>query len=107
MKIEHEYTKNIVCPYCGYEEHDSWEFQGECGETECGECGKIFIWSRNVEIDYSTRFHCEKNNEEHQWDEWRYVEWDEKMQIGDYYFRVCDRCEKHESIDNITDTVQQ
>ena len=26
---EHEYTKEIVCPWCGYEYSDSWE----CGEN--------------------------------------------------------------------------
>ena len=26
-EIVHEYTQNITCPYCGYEDIDSWEVQ--------------------------------------------------------------------------------
>ena len=55
-----EYTKNIVCPYCGHEDHDSWEVDfggGMEGEEklECGTCGKEFIASKECSITYSTR----------------------------------------------------
>jgi hypothetical protein len=51
--IEHEYTDEIVCPHCGYEHLDSWEYSDE-GETECGDCCKPFSFCRNVAISYST-----------------------------------------------------
>ena len=28
-KIDTFYTKNIICPYCGYEDTDSHEMEGE------------------------------------------------------------------------------
>lgn len=55
------YTDDIVCPYCGHEERDSWEWQPELhgpegdGDTECGECGREFGVSRHVSVSYSTR----------------------------------------------------
>ncbi len=40
-EIYHEYTDEIICPHCGEEMMDSWEYS-EDGEDECWECGKKF-----------------------------------------------------------------
>jgi len=32
-KIDHEYTNEIVCPWCGYEMSDSWDMS-DYGEDE-------------------------------------------------------------------------
>lgn len=59
--IEHENVKEIVCPYCGYEFSDSWEF-GDDSEREitCEACYKPFTSYREVEVTYSTeRKKCE------------------------------------------------
>lgn len=56
-EIDHEYTKEIVCPYCGYEFLDSFEIgsdEEDLGLIECDECGKHFYATRNMEITYST-----------------------------------------------------
>ncbi len=53
MEIEHENTQNIVCPYCGYEDYDSWEFDGENDvyqEHECCNCGNEFNVMREVQV---------------------------------------------------------
>ena len=47
---EDDYTynrDNIICPYCGYEDPESWEYlsglsEGEVLEVDCAECGKTF-----------------------------------------------------------------
>lgn len=52
--IDHEYTGEIVCPYCGYEFSDSWEISGNDGSLVCEECGKKFRYERHVSIMYST-----------------------------------------------------
>ena len=54
--IDHDYTKEIVCPYCGHEQSDSWEIMGndEDGETDCDECEKSFRWSAHIDITYCT-----------------------------------------------------
>lgn len=57
-KINHEYTKEIVCPYCGYEFSDSWDYninEEDIGLVECGECEKEFYASRIITVDYSTK----------------------------------------------------
>jgi hypothetical protein len=52
--IDHEYTDEIVCPWCGEVHGDSWERHSNEGEDDCQSCGKSFRWSRNVTVDYST-----------------------------------------------------
>lgn len=57
-KFKHHMTNNIVCPYCGYENINSWEVesgeQGSLGLIECGNCGKEFYATRDVEVTYTT-----------------------------------------------------
>lgn len=57
--IEHEYTREPVCPYCGREVRDAWEINfgpGCDGETEieCGWCERTFTCVRHVTVEYST-----------------------------------------------------
>lgn len=69
-EIDHEYTDEIVCPYCGYEFLDSFEISSEeedLGLIECDKCGEQFYASRNIQVTYSTEKpkrgickHCEE-----------------------------------------------
>lgn len=43
----------ITCPICGYEVSESWEYDSDCGDCECGGCGATLEWSREVEVSYS------------------------------------------------------
>lgn len=56
-EIDHEYTDEIVCPFCGNEFSDSFEYgEGEdIGLIECGECEKEFYATRNISVSYSTK----------------------------------------------------
>jgi hypothetical protein len=47
-------TENIICPYCGYEDGDSWEHDEDEGEIDCGRCGAPFKYYRKREITYCT-----------------------------------------------------
>lgn len=47
------YGDEIICPYCKYEHSDSWELESDDGETECGECGKSFLYCRHIYVTYS------------------------------------------------------
>ena len=107
--IEHEYTKDIVCPYCGEEVGDSWEFQDECGELECYECNKKFHWNRIITVEYCTSADCHDNDVKHNWSEWEYLETDEDVltkelheEVSDFYIRKCTKCDKQEFI-SLTD----
>lgn len=51
--IDHTGTPNAVCPYCGYEDPNSWEL-GSDGETRCPDCGKMYLYSREVVATYTT-----------------------------------------------------
>jgi len=57
-EIKCKYTREVVCPYCGYEFSDSWDFDlegdGDEGETECGGCGEEFVFWMNLEVTYSS-----------------------------------------------------
>lgn len=60
MTKETQYTTYPVCPYCGYEHPDAWEWDFGAGtegntEIECDNCEKEFFVSRMVEVSYSTR----------------------------------------------------
>lgn len=55
--IDHEYTSNMVCPYCGYEDIDSWEVypsEEYLGLIDCKSCDKPFYAHRSITIDYRT-----------------------------------------------------
>lgn len=69
-EIEHECTDEIVCPYCGREQSDSWEYHlndGDEIDIEC-DCGKTFFATANVSISYSTSKACKENSQEHEWE---------------------------------------
>ena len=45
-------TDNITCPYCGYENADSWEADESDDHYECPNCGSYFSYEREVIISY-------------------------------------------------------
>ena len=54
---DYSHTNEIVCPYCGAEQCDSWELfldDREDAEDECGECGKAFFVTQHVSVTYSS-----------------------------------------------------
>lgn len=56
-EIDHEYTQEIVCPFCGSEWGDSWEIEPnneDIGLMKCDDCGKQFYATRNIDITYVT-----------------------------------------------------
>ncbi len=45
-------TDLITCPWCGYEERDSFEIDD--GNFECNSCGKTYRVDHDVVVTYST-----------------------------------------------------
>ena len=45
-------TDNITCPYCGYENADSWEADDSDEHYECPNCGSYFSYEREVNVRY-------------------------------------------------------
>jgi DNA-directed RNA polymerase subunit RPC12/RpoP len=56
-EIDHDYTDEIVCPYCGYVFEDSYESADPDKEQDitCAECWHEFILTTHVIINYSSR----------------------------------------------------
>ena len=65
--MEHKYENQIKCPYCDWEDSDSWEFDEDEGTATCGSCEKEFNVTREVEVTYSTsRIECEEGKHNYQ-----------------------------------------
>ena len=57
QEIEHDWTDEVVCPWCGYEHTDSWERHMDNGGEEdeiCSGCGKNFTIECDISVTYST-----------------------------------------------------
>lgn len=52
---DEDYTEQITCPYCGYENSDSWEAGDNEDEYECPYCGSVFSYQRNVTVEYCSQ----------------------------------------------------
>src|SRR5438045_320802 len=63
--MKHEYTNEVVCPYCDHLHRDSWEFS-DSDEHTCEGCEKTFLLEKNYSITYTTkRVPCE--DDQHQY----------------------------------------
>lgn len=51
--LDWSYNKYAICPYCGFEDIDSFELYDD-EITECPSCGKEYGVIRNIEITYTT-----------------------------------------------------
>lgn len=52
--IETEFTPLPVCPYCGHEVSDAWEYRNDEFEHECSNCEKRFTVTRDLDVTYCT-----------------------------------------------------
>jgi DNA-directed RNA polymerase subunit RPC12/RpoP len=52
-EIDHNFTNEVVCPYCGWELRDSWELDDK-GYMDCEECEKKFFFERDITVRYCT-----------------------------------------------------
>jgi transcription elongation factor Elf1 len=51
----HKNTNDIVCPYCGTDYCNSWEYENDMGEIVCESCNSRFTYEREVWVTYSTK----------------------------------------------------
>jgi hypothetical protein len=47
-------TDNAVCPHCGYEDIDCFEWSANEDEQECRRCSLKFKYSREIVVTYTT-----------------------------------------------------
>lgn len=53
--MEHEYTDELICPFCDGVQSDAWELLNDSEDVHCGHCGKLFFYQRHVEVTYTSR----------------------------------------------------
>ena len=57
-EIDHEFTRDMICPWCGYKIRDGHEYfsgyDGHNDEIECPECGKLFGCELEAIPQYTT-----------------------------------------------------
>jgi len=55
--IDHWLTREVVCPYCGYEHGESHEYfidGNDSARIDCNECGKEFTAVADYDARYTT-----------------------------------------------------
>lgn len=52
--VDKNFESNLICPYCGYEDKDSWELSDNDEEHCCGRCGAVLSYERVVTVEYSS-----------------------------------------------------
>ena len=86
-EIDHEFADEVVCPYCGYQFRDSWEFAEYEDDIPCYECEKHFSIESHISRSFSTRKLCTENQAQHVWK-------DSRTRPGEYrHCGVCGKCE--------------
>ncbi len=82
-----DYTDEIVCPYCGYEQSDNWEFvdeDEECQEYDCQSCEKRFNFTVHKSITFSAT--CMEGEHEYVVDNWHIEDMMSCKRCGDSKF---------------------
>jgi hypothetical protein len=94
-EIDCSYTDEVVCPYCGHKDSESYEYFQRSSDSvtiSCNECDKVFRAHQEVSVDYSTeKLPCMNGEGEHKWIEW----WE--TGVEDIERRYCRDCEKVET----------
>lgn len=92
MKIYHDYTDTIICPYCGYNFHNSCVYDDWDGDLmRCSSCDKHILLFVEKTVAYSTqKAPCANNEGEHIWERWM-----DSHTVGKQYryCRICDETE--------------
>ena len=47
-------NRHAICPYCGYEDEDSWEYKEGENDAECPSCGEPFTVIAELVAEYTT-----------------------------------------------------
>ena len=108
-KIDYNNTDDIVCPYCGWKNGDSWEirFDGQTIKLDCDECNKEFECSAEDTRTYSSyKLDCVGKHkmkldwahildEKYDYKEDRWI----RLPIKDFEYSECFACEECEATD--------
>lgn len=62
-------TEEVICPYCGHENSESWEISENDATTYCGNCDKVIGIEQEVVRTFSSYKTCQPGDE-HQFTDW-------------------------------------
>lgn len=79
---------DLMCPYCGHVETDSWETPDNCTEGSCDSCGKDYKIEQEFSRTFSTYKTCQPGDE-HTWAAWC-------TYLGKEDYRTCKLCGERE-----------
>ena len=54
-EINHQYTSELVCPYCGHEHTDSWELADTQDRYDCESCSKRFSYTSEITRTFTSK----------------------------------------------------
>lgn len=74
-EISHVLTDDLVCPYCGHAQSDSWECGESSEEYHCGECHKKFSYETETYRTFTSRKVDCLNGAEHDWKKLTYPDY--------------------------------
>ena len=104
--MKHDSENNIMCPYCDWEDNDSWEFDDDEGIVTCGNCEKEFNVSRDISVSYSTsKIECKDDKHDYKFNhyfksdrQYKNREWTNLPSSEHKYYKIndCTICDKTE-----------
>lgn len=72
-----------TCPYCGYEDYDSWEYEEGHQVAECPSCGRKFELEVVVDVKYTS-----SRRSEDMPDDYMYMSDTERFEYGEKLMEV-------------------
>lgn len=94
--IDCRYTSDLVCPYCGAEDSDSWELSESDSNHQCGSCEKFFTYETDTTRTFiAARADC-LNGGEHTWGK--------PLDFESYFYKRCQSCDKSERMPKTVDS---
>src|SRR5690606_6162496 len=90
--VKYLLNDNMICPYCDYEDNDSWEVESnssdEWFQVECGNCSNTYLFERVIDVNYSTKkADCANGITIHKWK--NIVSAPREYSIGKQQCRIC------------------
>ena len=86
-EYECSYQDDLVCPYCGHIETDSWETPDNATEGSCNSCGKDYKIEQEFSRTFSTYKTCQED------EACTFGPW---QKYGTDSYRECKLCNKRE-----------
>jgi hypothetical protein len=89
--MDNRYAKNVVCPFCKYEDNEWWDWienHEEIEDCECPECGKLFTVEIMRDIKFTT--YCQEEKHKYKFKHYLYAQKEDNKIPSEVW--VCENC---------------